>query len=222
MGGDTAITDEGEMVGDPSGETHLVGDQHEIATFGLEGGDGVEHFGGHFGVERRRGFIEEQEAGFDGQRPGDGDALTLTAGQFVRTLVGMAVEFEPGEQLQRLSAGFGTGNAVHMNERECDVFDGSQVGKQIVGLEDEPGSKAMPAQSVFIAERKDGAIDLDGAGVGGLQTGEKPEQGGFAAAGRSDEDEGMDIPEFEVDLLEHGSAVEGFGEIMQAEVHGSA
>lgn len=222
VGGDTAIADEGQMVSHSSGEAHLVSDQHEIAALSLQGGDGVEHFGGHFGVERRRGFIEEQEAWFHGERPGNGDALTLATGQFVRALVGVAVEFESGEKIQRLSAGLGTGNAVHMNEREGDVFESGQMGKEIVGLEHKPGLKPMTPQSGFVAEGEDGAVDFDGAGVGGFQTGEQAEQGGFAATGRSDEDKGMNVVEFEVNLLEHGSAVEGFGEMVKAEVHDSA
>jgi hypothetical protein len=41
-------------------------------------------------IERRERLVEQQHRRLDGKRAGDGDALTLAAGEFARFLVGLA------------------------------------------------------------------------------------------------------------------------------------
>ncbi len=53
-------------------------DQHGHAVE-RERHHGIEHFFDHFGVERRGRFIEHHELRAHAQRPGDGNALLLTA-----------------------------------------------------------------------------------------------------------------------------------------------
>ena len=51
VGEDSAVADESDLVGDLTGETHLVGDQDEGPPVGAQGFDGIEDFPGHFGIE---------------------------------------------------------------------------------------------------------------------------------------------------------------------------
>ncbi len=76
----TALGDEGNLVGDLSGEAHFVGDGDDVFAFFYEGFYDVEDFGGHFGVEGGGGFVEEEEIGVGGEGSDDGDALSLAAG----------------------------------------------------------------------------------------------------------------------------------------------
>ena len=51
------------------------------------------------GIERCRRLVEEQHVRIDGERPGDGDALRLAAGQLARQRAGAMVDAEGGQQL---------------------------------------------------------------------------------------------------------------------------
>ena len=66
----------------------------------------VEHLVDEFGVERARRFVEQHHLGLHGERPGDRDALLLTARQAARVVVGAVGESDLGEELARQLLGF--------------------------------------------------------------------------------------------------------------------
>ena len=59
----------------------VVGDHHDATRRGDEGLDVSEDDAGRGGVEGRRGFVGEQDAGRDGKGAGQGDALALAAAE---------------------------------------------------------------------------------------------------------------------------------------------
>jgi hypothetical protein len=66
-------------------DTEIVGDeQHGQAEALLELAQEVEHLRLHRNVERRHRLVGDDEIGLDRQRPGDADALALSAGEFMR------------------------------------------------------------------------------------------------------------------------------------------
>ena len=80
---------DGHLVADGFDHLHLVGDeqygQPQLAVdLFKQGKDGV----GGLGIQRRGRFIAEQHLGLGSQRPGDGHALLLTAGQLAGIGVG--------------------------------------------------------------------------------------------------------------------------------------
>ena len=86
---DVAAVHEDHAVGDLAGEGHLVGDdEHRHALAGQPAHD-REDVTDELGVEGRGRLVEEHELGVHRQRPGDGDALLLTAGELGREGVGL-------------------------------------------------------------------------------------------------------------------------------------
>src|SRR5690606_15673627 len=81
---DDAAVHEDDGVGDLTGETDLVRDDHEGRAVTGEVADDGENLADEFGVERRGGLVEEDHGGAQGQGPRDRDALLLTAGQLFR------------------------------------------------------------------------------------------------------------------------------------------
>jgi hypothetical protein len=220
VGGDAAGTDEGDVVGDPPGEPHLVGDQDEVASFGSEFRDEVEHLGGHLGVQRGGGFVEEQKPGPDGHCAGDGDALALAAREVGGPFAGVGFQSEADQEFAGLAFRLVGREAMHVLEGQRDVPEGREVGEEVVGLEDEPHAGAVLSEGGLIPERERVASEADHARGGGFEAGEKAEQGGFSAAGRADEDERPYALEIQVDVLEHRMVAVGLGEMFEAEVHG--
>ena len=62
-----------------------------------------------FPVERGSGFVEDEEAQFDGDGADDGDALLLAAGEFGRAAVGVGRELEALEQASTVSRASASG-----------------------------------------------------------------------------------------------------------------
>ena len=81
---DHAGVHEHQLVGDLSGEPHLVGDDDHRHAFLGKLFHHREHFADQLRVKRRGGFVEQHELGVHRQRPGDRDPLLLAAGQLRR------------------------------------------------------------------------------------------------------------------------------------------
>jgi hypothetical protein len=58
------VAQEGDGTACASGEASGMGGQDESATLLLDIGEGVEHFGGHFGIESGSGFVQKKNFGF--------------------------------------------------------------------------------------------------------------------------------------------------------------
>ena len=85
------VLDDGEVVGD---------EQDREAEPQLEVAQQVEDLRADRHVERRHRFVGDEELRFDGERPGDADALALAAAELVREATGEArVEADEVEHL---------------------------------------------------------------------------------------------------------------------------
>ena len=76
------------------------------------------------GVEGAEGLVEEEHRGLDGERPGEGDALALAAGELGGEAVAEAVELDGGEQAVDAGAALGLRRAAgagHDAHAEVDV-----------------------------------------------------------------------------------------------------
>jgi hypothetical protein len=62
------------------------------------------------------------------------------------------------------------------------------------------------------------AIEFDGAAADFFKAGDQPQQGGFTAAGRADEDHEFLVVHFKVDALDDGEAFEAFLQILDFQV----
>ena len=95
---DPPLVHEDDAVGDLAREAHLVrDDDHRHAVLRQPDHD-VEHLVDHLGVERRGRLVEQHGDRIHGQRPGDGDALLLAAGEIARMLLGVIDEADAVEQ----------------------------------------------------------------------------------------------------------------------------
>ncbi len=98
---DPAQVHHGDPVADVAHDRQVVGDEEEGQPEpGLEVGEEVDDLGlgGH--VQRAHRFVAHEEPGPGGERPGDGDPLALTSGEFVRSPVqGVAAQADLVEEL---------------------------------------------------------------------------------------------------------------------------
>src|SRR5258705_11717549 len=99
-----------------------------------------------------------------------------------------------------------------------DVLKGSQMRKQIEGLEDGADASAMCQQGRFL-EKHFLIVNGDMTGVGIFQACEDAEQGGFPTAGRPDQHERMHFFQREPDAVQDLVAVEALRDVLEIKLH---
>ncbi len=82
----------------------VVGDEEERHSLGLQFPELVEEPADTAGVELRRGLVEDDQAGAEGQRPGDLDELPLLDREIARPGVRVDLDAVLGEELLRALA----------------------------------------------------------------------------------------------------------------------
>ena len=90
-------------------------------------------------------------AGIGDQRPGDGHALLLAAGQLRRLVVDAVAEAEPLERRRRAARPLGAPDAL-VEQRRRDVLERGRPRQQVVGLEHEPDRPAPDAGEAVVVE----------------------------------------------------------------------
>ena len=131
------------------------------------------------GVERAEGLVEEQHLRLHGERPGQGHALALAAGELGGEAAGEAVELD---QLQQLVDPVGDLGLLPLAdlEPEGDVVEHGHVLERGVVLEDEADAALLRRLAGRVL-----AVDRDHAAVELLEPGDRPQQRRLAAAARA-------------------------------------
>src|SRR5262245_57741463 len=135
--------------------------------------------GARLRIERAERFVEEQQIGLVSQRAGDGHALLLAAGNLRREFVALISQPDQVQQtVNDLSALllFPFPDA----QAEADVFGHGHSREERVILEDHADVALARAQvfDAFAAKKYLAAVRR-------LQTGDQPQRGALAAAGRA-------------------------------------
>jgi len=157
------------------------------------------------GIEGSGGFVGEEDAGLAGEGAGDGNALFLAAGEVGGVSVALVGEADRFEQF-----GGGPGGLGHAFEfaHDADVLFGGEGGEEVEALEDEAEQIAAEGRPLAFGHADDfAAVDADAAGGGAEDAAEDGDEGGFAGAGGSHEDEDLTGVDVEGDIVEGAEAV---------------
>ena len=179
----------------------------------------VEHLADQLGVQRGGDLVEQHQGRVGGQRPGQGGALLLAAGEPVGVLVGLVGQPEPAEQVARPRLGLAAGRAVHPARREGEVVEHGHVREQVVGLEDHPHPAPDPAR---VHPRVGDLLVLepDAAVVDGLQQVQAAQQRGLAAARGADQADHVVRRDVEADVAQHHLVAVRLAEVLDPQQGG--
>jgi hypothetical protein len=111
--------------------------------------------------------------------------LALSAGEFGRTFVGVALEMQTLEKFFGADVGFVGRQSVDGSEGEHDVREGVKMGEEVPRLEDGADVAAVDAER-FSGGRNGFVVDAERSLFGRLQSADEAQESGFAAAGRSE------------------------------------
>ena len=147
----------------------------------LNPADLVAQLGAHLGVERGEWLVEQQQAGLDAQRPGEGHPLLLTTRELVRIPLGERGEAHEFEEFTGALVPLGGGYPAHL-EPEGHVRERVHVGEEAVGLEDHPNIAAVRGDvgDVLPADEDPALVEL-------LEPGHRPQGCRLAATGGSEQ-----------------------------------
>ncbi len=143
-------------------------------------------------VERAQRLVHQHELGVEHQRPGQGHALLLPAGELRRVTVRHASHLHHVQRALDLGVAFRARQATH-GQRIGDVVRHRHVGEERVVLEHHP--------EVPLVRRGVGDVapaQPDFARRGGLEAGQHHQRGGFARARRPQQRE--ELPSFDVEM----------------------
>ena len=132
-----------------------MGDHHHGHALAGEIHHDVEHLGDHFRIERGGRLVEQHRNRVHRQRPGNGDALLLAAGQFGRVFLGVLLQADAVEQLFGLCHRLLMRPAEHLFLCETQVLDDPQMRKQFKMLKHHADAGAQLRQIGL------GVVDLD-------------------------------------------------------------
>lgn len=193
------VLDNGEIVGNQQvGKAQLALQLlEESKDLGLDGD-----------IERGDRLVENEQPRFEGEGPGNPDALPLST----RELVGIALPLARVEPypLHQFDDPFlaGAGLPVLGEAREGKAENPGDRLARIQGgvgvLEDHLHFRAQPAQPLAVESPQFPAAVVDGAARGGEQTQEKLAGGRFSATGLPDQPEGLPLLETQGNTVDRG------------------
>jgi hypothetical protein len=174
---DRAAVHEDDAVGDIVGEAELVRDDHHGHAFVDQLAHGQQHLAHQLRIERRGGLVEEHHGGLHRQRPRDGHALLLAAGELARILLRLLQDPDLVELGLRDAPRVGLGHPPKLHRTDHDVPLDRHVRKEVEGLKHHPDPHPQRAElAVAVADTAIAplgadrpALDVDAAAIGHFQ-----------------------------------------------------
>ena len=118
-----------------AGDVFLVGDHDEGVALRVELLEQGHDFDARLRIEITRGFVGEDDRRRIDERAGDGDALTLAAGKFVRAVMEPGPKTDVLHRLNRLGLPLRR-RVAGVNQRQLDVGECGRAREQIERLKD--------------------------------------------------------------------------------------
>ena len=158
----------------------------------LNGTDLFTQVSANASIQRRQGFIKQQDARLGYQSARQRHALLLSAGQLMRILLFVSCQFHQSDGVLDALFDHIRRHLRHL-EAERDVFQGRHVGEQRIALKHHPDVAllSLRVRDVF-------AIHADRAGVGHFKARETPQECRLTAARGAQK--GNEFPAFNIEI----------------------
>ena len=186
-----------------------MGGDHHGGAAGVGGLEELQHLGRPLRVEVPGGLVGEEDGGVAHQRPGDGGALLLPAGEAEREAPGAVLEPHPAERLGHAPGHLGGTHAFHLKWKG-DVLRQGAVLEQLEVLEDHADGATHVRDGGGADPGHVPPEDQQLPGGGRLGAEDEPEQGGLPRAGRSGEEDELAL----ADLQAHVGQRRSLGSVL--------
>ena len=185
-----------------AGVVGAVGDHDDGGAGGVEVAEQVHDVEAVVAVEVAGGLVAEDELRVGDDRPGNGHALLLPAGELLRIVARPVDDAHALQHLVDLLPTLRLAEA-EVAQRQLHVLEDVHVVDEVEALEHEADDPAPQLQAVFLAQGGDiPAVEPVATRVGGVEESEDVEQGGLAAAGRAHHGYEFALPDRHVHILQ--------------------
>ena len=165
-------------------DVHVVGDHDDGAALLVQLLEQGHHLPAGLLIQRAGGLVGQQDRGVAHQRPGDGHALLLAAGELVGVVVHAVGKAHALQHLLRALLAL-AGRHARVDQRQLHVLLGRHPGQQLGVLEDEAHLLAADAGQLGLSQILD-LLPVEDVAPGAchVQAADDVHQRGLAAAGR--------------------------------------
>ena len=164
---------ENDGVGCGPRKTHFVGDDDHRHTVGAEVGDELQNSLDHFGIQRRGRLVEQHHLRGHRQCAGDRDPLLLATGQRAGTGIGLVLQANSVQLIQRQVPGRVRGQPPQLARSQRNVVQDAAVREEIELLEHHPHALT---EFVGIVAQHRPAVEQDVAAIGLMQPVQRAQQ----------------------------------------------
>ena len=205
---DIAKVHDRHLMGKGFNQSKVMADKADgNVLFPLQTGDKFNHRFLYGNVQRTGGFVHNDELRFQGNGTGDGHALPLTAGHVmgepVRKIAGKLYQFQ---QFPRLRIYLRRADSVKIQQRFADDLLDLHLGIKRCGgiLEHHLDMLTVLVQLLSLHLRDILPVEEDFAFCGAVKPYQKTHEGTLAAAGFTDQAQGLPFIEFQIDIIAGG------------------
>src|SRR3990167_1551178 len=186
----------------PGTEGRVVGDDQQGQALAVELFEQPDHLGTGMAVEVAGGLVGEQQRRLHDHGTGDGDALTLAAGQLRRAMPNPVTEVQPLHQARAAALALGRLD-TGQEHRQFDILQGGQARDQVVGLEHETDMAAAQFGPADLVQARGGFIVQPVlAAVRRIEQAEDIQQGRLARTGRPHHRQVFAAADPQIDLVQ--------------------
>ena len=184
----------------------IVGDDDDRVALAVKLPEQAHEVGAALGIEGAGRLVSEDDFATVHQRPGDADALLLAAGQGAGAVAQPVAEAEADQQVGG-AAGARAIVDAGIDRRHRGIFDGIEVGEELVALEDEAEMLAPQLGELVGRELADVAA-REGIGpfARRIEAADQVHQRRLAGARLADDGDHLARPDVEIDMVEHRDA----------------
>ena len=165
-------------------------------------------------IERAERLVEEEDARVVDQRPREGDALLLPAGELARLAPLVAGQLDELEHLAHALRLTSASADLPPAQAEGDVLEDVQMREEGVVLEDGVDVALERAGVPVTSARRGGSCPA----VGMLEAADHAQRRRLAAARRAEHREELAALDLERQVVDRGDVVEALGDALEADV----
>lgn len=170
-------------------------------------------------VETARGLVGQNHFGLVDECACHGDALFLSSREFSGLVRGPVGQAHDAEQFVGPLFGLGGRGGSDVG-RDEDVFQGGELGKQLVKLKDESDVPASECgQFFFFQQAQFGVVVAYASAVRPVEGAHDLQERGFPGSAWPDDADDFSVVDFQIDSFEHLQGAKTFGDSFQSD-HG--
>ncbi|CAN4014488.1 ABC transporter permease, partial [Dysosmobacter welbionis] len=227
---DDAAVHEDHLVRHIPGKGHLMGDDNHGGPLFRQLPNDPKHLAGEFRVQGGGRLVKAEDVRVQGQGPGDGHPLLLSAGELAGVVICPLTEAHLRQQLPAVRLDLLQDLLFVLLEvrlllgqqlpGQGDVLQRRVLGEQIEGLKHQPEVEpllphlALPLGGGISGVKNQITRHRDGTLLRLLQEIQAPQQGGFAGAGGADDGQGLALLQIKADVLQHPGGAEMLFNVM--------